>query len=81
MGITTDKIMHLTAKSLGMVIIDNNGSHTYTLKMKRFPENPPFTIFVDEKDECKIHCNIDIVLQVQERFNQVASDLVKEYYG
>ena len=82
MGITTDKIMELTAKSCGMVIVRNNGNHKYGLKMKGFPKSPKFTIFVDEKDGCKMYFSdqSDSNLQIQERFNQIASDLLKEEY-
>ena len=82
MGITTDKIMELTAKSCGLVIVQNNSNHKYILRLKRFPEYPTFTIFVDEEDGCKMYFSdqCDANLQIQERFNQIASDLLKEEY-
>jgi hypothetical protein len=79
MGITTDKIFALTASSLGLNITASKTHNRYTVVPKRFPNSPPSQVFIDEHDDCKIHCSCKgIEKQMQERFNQIAQDLLED---
>ena len=78
MGITTDKVMELTANSLGLQIKNGKNDKWYVLWNKKTPSQI-INVFVDEQTG-KLHCS-SLQEEIDKCFSESAKNLLRTYYA